>query len=299
MANNAYKMKQGKDYPYPEYLKKSEVSPLWIDAFLNTLPEDTGQKYLDDLGLDSKATDIRKEFDAGRLKMYANMHHDAYNTYGNTRGGHNHGSDLSKTTGGYYMPRTAPTDTARILINPRYAGRDSDVVPHEFWHEVMGHTLGDKGRVPELTTYDKADKAARGWLPAGAYPTEKQAHKKYGDDAETFLKQIYDKDHPYHPMTTDVEFERNIGKPWLENMPLGMRGQLVDHDFPMKYDNMPSKPTGGEAGRKAVRGVRGWLQNNVPWIKRGEGWLPDNIYKQGNWFGDWDPNLGDIFFGDQ
>ena len=299
MANGAYKMKQGKDYPYPEYLKESEVSPLWVDAFLNTLPKNTGQKYLDDLGLDSKVTDIRKEFDAGRLKMYANMHHDAYNTYGNTRGVAGYGSDLSKTTGGYYMPRTTATDTSRILINPRYAGRESDTVPHEFWHEVMGHTLGDKGRVPELTTYDKADKALHGWLPSGAYPTEKQAHKKYGHEAETFLNQIYNKD--YHPMTTGIEFEKNIGKPWLANMPLEMRGQLIDHDFPMKYNNdtqIKSNENPLLAGTvkkdgDIIKSVRGWIKNTVPWMKRGEGLIPDDIYKQGSWFGSqgsYDPN---------
>lgn len=302
MANGTnYQLTKGKNFNYPKYLKKNEVDPLWIDAFLNTLPQEEGQKYLDDVGLSNKVTDIREEFDAGRLKMYSGMSTDAYNALGNEGAGISGYRNLSNTTGGYHKYRTAPTDTSRIMINPRIAGRVSDTVPHEWWHEVMGHTLGDKNQVPELSGYDKADKASRGRLPFGNYPTDRQATKKYGDDAPTFLKQIYEQD--YHPKTTGVEFERNIGDPWLNNMNPEMRTQIYDQEFPMKYKNdttaPTAPPTGGDAGVEAVKNVRGWMQKNVPWMKRGEGWLPDDIYKQGNWFGDWNPNLGSIFGGDQ
>ena len=301
MANGTnYNLTKGKNFYYPKYLKKNEVDPLWIDAFLNTLPQEEGQKYLDDVGLSNKVTDIRKEFDAGRLKMYSGMSEDAYNALGNEGAGISGYRDLSNTTGGYHKYRTAPTDTARIMINPKITGRASDTVPHEFWHEVMGHTLGDEGQVPELSGYDKLDKASNGRLPFGNYITERQAIKKYGDEAPNFLKQIYEKD--YHPKTTGVEFERNIGDPWLNNMSPEMRDQIYWQEFPMKHKEATEATaplTGGDAGVEAVKNVRGWMKKNIPWMKRGEGWLPDNIYKQGNWFGDWDPNLGKIFFGDQ
>ena len=225
------------------------------------------------------------------------MSEDAYNALGNEGAGISGYRDLSNTTGGYHKYRTAPTATARIMINPKITGRASDTVPHEFWHEVMGHTLGDEGQVPELSGYDKLDKASKGRLPLGNYITERQAIKKYGDEAPNFLKQIYEKD--YHPKTTGVEFERNIGNPWLNNMSPEMRDQIYWQEFPMKHKEATAPLTGGDAGVEAVKNVRGWMKKNIPWMKRGEGWLPDNIYKQGNWFGDWDPNLGKIFFGDQ
>jgi len=304
MANGAYKQTRGKNYDYPKYLRKNEVDPKWVGDFINTLPEEAGQQYLNDLGLldYTNVSNIRKEFDAGRLKMFAGMSSDKYNAYGN-RDPNADFQDYSQTSGAMYLPRSAPDDTARIMINPKITGMQTDAVPHEFWHELVGHKADgqpwNEGRVPKLSIYDKLDKASRGRLPFGNYPTDRQAINKYGDDAPTFLDQIYK--HDYHPKTTDIEFEKNIGDPWLENLSPEIRDQIQWQEFPMKHGNdtqtrSNENPLLAGTVKKdgdVIKSVRGWIKNTVPWMKRGEGLIPDDIYKQGSWFGSktpYDPN---------
>ena len=324
MANGTnYKLTKGKNFNYLKEMKKYEVDPAWVGDFVDQMPEQDINNYIErlgltgkyddpELGLLGKAGDIKKQVEAGRLKMYAGMPPSMYDAYYDLMSPSQRTTPASKGTAGYYTPRTAPTDTARALINPLQMGYENlDTAPHELGHEMIGHHIGQP-KVPDLTLADKIDKGLHGYGLRGSYLTRKQGSKRYGFPADTanyrfknWQESMYRDEHPYHPMTTDAEFKHSMVDPWLKNLSPEMTDQIAFQEYPMKYKDEATAPptggtpTGGDAGVEAVKNVRGWMQKNIPWMKRGEGWLPDNIYKKGNWFGDWNPDLGSIFGGDK
>ena len=279
MSDNKYKEIMGKNYKYPAYLKENEVSIDFLKDFANQMPINKINDYTSELGLLGRASDIKDKVDRGLLKVYSGMSPEKYNAFASSRGGVAGYGDPYKSTGGYHIYRTAADDTSRIMLNPRQAGIYSDLLPHEFLHEIVGHQIGSKN-VPSINLNEKLDKHLHGHNPlTKTFPTEDQLMTKYPSEWSTAHKQIYEKN--YHPKTTDAEFNHAVGKHWMRNLNPDMVNKIKYQNFPMVQDNYvaQNKP------KQAIRSVRGWLQQNVPWIKKGEGWLPDNIYKQGSWFG--------------
>ena len=280
--SDKYKMKKGKNFEYPAYLRPYEVSQSEMNNLLKSMPEKSIDLYMEDLGLLGRASDIRNAVTSGRLKMYTGMPEDAYNAlYANSVPSE---QNVSSRTAGYYVPRIAATDTARVMINPLNTG-GLDVVPHELGHEILGHGVnegaryvGDVPKTPDLTKGDKLDRTLRGWSFNQSHPKKPIGGFKSKADSLEY-NQIYH-DH-YHPETTDRDYKEKFADEWFMNMSQGTR---LKANMPEMFEKRPM-PSSLSKPKQAIRSVRGWLQQNVPWISKGEGWLPDDIYKKGSWFG--------------
>lgn len=276
-----FKMTQGQNFQYPAYLRQYEVSQNEMNNLLKSMPEESIDSYMQELGLLGRASDIRNAVTSGRLKMYTGMPESHYNAlYQNSVPSEFNASDK---TGGYYVPRTAMSDTARVMINPSNAG-GIYTLTHELGHEVLGHGVNEGGRyegdvpkTPDLTPADSLDRKLRGWSLNQSHPRRPLGgFKSVADSLEH--NQVYN--HDYHPHTTDRDFEDKFAKQWFDNM---SDGTALKAASPELFEKRP-KPAPPKPAQQAIRSVRGWLKENIPWMKRGEGYIPDNIYKEGSFF---------------
>lgn len=256
---NPYAMRSNpQGFRYPAYLREYEVSQREMNNLMNSMPDSSIDAYAEGLGLLGRASDIRDAVSSGRLKMYTasndsldgdSAFEDAYNAYYQSAPG-NYGIDnASEFSGGYYMPRTAPTDTARILINPNNTG-GIYAVPHELGHEIFGHAIGGEN-VPVVNAEGMRNFALMGRM-GNQFPTPNELLEDAGGDTSKAIqeyKQIYGKhdgfvDNPYddrsrlksmfgnilgdksdfnththyHPDMTDRDFEENFAKQWFNNV---------------------------------------------------------------------------------
>lgn len=254
---NPFPLKRGQNFAYPAYLRQYEVSQGEMNNLMNSMPDSSINAYAENLGLLGRASDIRDAVSSGRLKMYTasndsldgdSAFEDAYNAYYQTGSGNYRINNASDFTGGYYMPRLAPTDTARILINPELS--DIYTVGHEFGHEIFGHKIGTRN-VPDIDADGMRNFALMGRM-GNQFPTPNELLEDAGGDTLDAIheyKQIY-KDHDgfvenpydtgsrlksmagnilgdksdfdththYHPDMTDRDFEENFAKQWFDNV---------------------------------------------------------------------------------
>lgn len=256
---NPYAMRSNLDgFSYPRYLRQYEVSQREMQNLMNSMPDSSIDAYAENLGLLGRASDIRDAVNSGRLKMYTasndSLYGDsefekAYNAYYRSAPGNYRVTNASDFSGGYYMPRSAPTDTARILINPNNSG-GIYAVPHEFGHEIFGHHIGEHN-VPTINEEGMRNFALMGRM-GNQFPTPNELLEDAGGDTLRAIqeyKQIYGKhdgfvENPYdtgsrfksmfgnilgdksdfdththyHPDMTDRDFEENFAKDWFYNV---------------------------------------------------------------------------------
>jgi len=253
---------EGQNFDYPRHLRENEVSQREMQRIMSVAPDSLLDAYSQRLGLEGRTQDIRDEVNAGRLKMYVDLEPSEFN-YAFNRGAKN--SDAIERAAGFYMPRTAETDTSRIFF-PSTEYNDYfplESVGHEFGHEILGHSIGGEN-VPEIDAQGMRNFALMGRM-GNQFPTPNELLEDAGGDTSRAIqeyKQIYGKhdgfvDNPYddrsrlksmfgnilgdksdfdkhthyHPDMTDRDFKENFAQQWFDNATGGLRLKMANPDL--------------------------------------------------------------------
>ena len=266
--------------------KYHRLDPNFVSRAWSYFPKENFDKFQAKMNKPQRASDIQNLLDTQAINMYGGM---PDSTYRRIDGSEYQGSSL-----GFYYPRTTKADSQHpddIFLSPRAKA-------HTFLHEpahAYGHHNYVDGGIPWDYLNPKDDKLQKfgrtkigSALGIGGVKTLRGYQKEYGKEAglEQY-KDVHEKG--LHPYTTQTFYDKYYED--TSRMPQSLLDSL-DNQLYKYADNSPDAQYFRQHGElpprkpvQAIRGVRGWLQQNVPWIKKGEGWLPDNIYKQGSWFG--------------
>lgn len=150
-AKDTYnKWVQGQNFEYPRHLRENEVLRSELQSVMSKAPTSLIDAYAKQLGVGGTSADIARAIDSGQLKMYVGLEPSEFN-YAATRGQRE--SNMFDRAAGFYQPRTAETDTARVFFpSTDYTSHfGHDLVGHELAHEIFGHEIGDpSGKVPDI-----------------------------------------------------------------------------------------------------------------------------------------------------
>ena len=283
MAKNHTKNKiEDLSYKQRQFYK---LDPEFVSRAWSYFPKENFDKFQKKMKKPQRASDIQNLLDTQAINMYGGIPDTAYRRID--------GSKLGRSSYGFYRPNSPNPDKHLpddIYLSPKAGG-------HTFLHEPA-HAYGYHGDAsdehyshvnPKDSTAQKIGRTKIGsMLGIGGVKSLSGYIKEYGADAGVDQWNYVHGD-SLHPYTTQTFYDKYYED--TSDMPQSLLDSLdtqtykyekntPDAQYFRKHGELPpSKP------KQAIRSVRGWLQQNVPWIKKGEGWLPDNIYKQGSWFG--------------
>ena len=263
-----------------------KLDPDFVSRAWSYFPKENFDKFQKKMKKPQRAIEIQNLLDTQSINMYGGIPDSTYRRIDDAQNQSNYNSL------GFYRWNSPNPDKHfpdDIHLSPEAKG-------HTFLHEPV-HAFGthhpDVGDYHHLSPQDStAQKIGRTKLGTslgiGGIKTKRGYIKEYGEYAGLRqYKDVHEKG--LHPYTTQTFYDKYYED--TSNMPKSLLDSLDTQQY--KYaDNTPDAQYFRQHGelpqskpKQAIRSVRGWLQQNVPWIKKGEGWLPDNIYKQGSWFG--------------
>ena len=266
--------------------KYHRLDPNFVSRVFSYFPKENFDKFQKKMKKPQRASDIQNLLDTQAINMYGGIPDSTYRRIDDAQNQSNYNSLGFYKWNSPNPDKYLPDD---IFLSPKAKG-------HTFLHE-LGHPYGshssDVGDYHHLSPQDHtAQKIGRTKLGTalgiGGIKTKRGYIKEYGEVAGLQQwKDVHEKG--MHPYTTQTFYDHKFED--TSNMPQTLLDSLNTqtykyHDESPKgqyfrqHGELPPRPE-----QKAIRNVRGWLKNNVPWMKKGEGWLPDNIYKQGSWFG--------------
>ena len=263
-----------------------KLDPDFVSRVWSYFPKENFDKFQKKMKKPQRAIDIQNLLDTQSINMYGGIPDSTYRRIDNAQNQSNYNSL------GFYSfssPNPNKDNPDNIFLSPKAKG---STFLHEPAHASGSHhsDVGDYHHLaPQDSTAQKIGRTKIGSMfGIGGVKNLSGYIKEYGEDAG-LRQHKYVHEEGLHPYTTQTFYDKYYED--TSNMPQSLLDSLNTQQYKYadntsdaqhfrQYGELPqSKPT------QAIRSVRGWLQQNVPWIKKGEGWLPDNIYKQGSWFG--------------
>ena len=298
------------------------LDPDWVSRSWSHFPKENFDKYQRLMKKPHRASDIQNLFDAQAINMYGGIPDSTYRRIDNAENQTNYNSL------GFYKPNSPNPDRSlpdNIYLSPEAsAGTFLHEGAHPFGHHKDVDTKGYEFLNPQDSTAQKIGRTRLGsLLGVGGVKTLDGYIKEYGADAGTEQWNSVHGD-SLHPYTTQTFYDKyyedtsNVPKslldslntqtykyadnsPEMQDYRQGIRPELENPLLAgtVKKNNWTSNV---KKDGDVIKSVRGWIKNTVPWMKRGEGLIPDDIYKQGSWFGNqgsYDPNNAIIQAGEK
>jgi len=288
------------------------LDPDWVSRSWSHFPKENFDKFQKKMKKPQRASDIQNLFDAHAINMYGGIPDSTYRRIDNAENQTNYNSY------GFYRPNSPNPD--RWLPDDIYLSPEADAGTflhegaHPFGHHRDVHNKNYEFLNPQDSTAQKIGRTKIGsMLGIGGVKTLGGYVKEYGADAGVDQWNYVHGD-SLHPYTTQTFYDKYYED--TSNMPKSLLDSLNTQTYKYaenspeavyfrKHGRLPSdrqiSPSGenpllaGTVTKKgdAIKSVRGWIKKSLPWMNRGEGLIPDSIYKQGSWFGSkgsYDPN---------
>ena len=287
------------------------LDPDFVSRAWSYFPKENFDKYQKKMKKPHRASDVQNLLDTQSINMYGGIPDSTYRRIDN--------SEFTGSSLGFYKSRSSnpnPSFTDNIYLSPNAKAHTVlHEPPHAFGHHRDVHTKGFDYLNPQDSTAQKIGRTKIGsMLGIGGVKTLGGYVNEYGADAGVDQWNYVHGD-SLHPYTTQTFYDKYYED--TSNMPQSLLDSLNTQTY--KYaDNSPEMQAYRQ-GRQTqsgnpllagtvkkdgdiIKSVRGWIKNTVPWMKRGEGLIPDDIYKQGSWFGNqgsYDPNNAIIQAGEK